>query len=137
MITFQQQPTEDTCMITCLAMLLDRPVREMMDKYHDLLYKKEIWLDDILDDFKIPYFYGHPRKAQLNQGFVYLLTVASLNIQGGLHEILLEFDRSRNITVFDPNKGKEGIKYYVYGDPKNDNEVSLVTWTIDLGIGII
>jgi len=118
-------------------MFLDRPVKEMMDKYHNLLYKKEIWLDDILDDFKIPYFYGHPRKAQLNQGFVYLLTVASLNIQGGLHEILLEFDRSRNITVFDPNKGKDGILYYVYGDPKNDNEVSLVTWTIDLGIGII
>ncbi|SQA60902.1 Uncharacterised protein [Raoultella planticola] len=74
---------------------------------------KPIWLDDALDYYKIPYFYGSQRKAELLYGFIYFLTVPSLNIQGGLHQILMSLTADRGIEVFDPVMGRPGAKYYV------------------------
>lgn len=135
-IVWQQQPTPDSCMVTCLAMAVNKNVQEMYDQHHDELYEKRYWLDDVLDCYDVPYFYGHPKKNGLLSGFVYFITVASLNIEGGLHQILVKRDRDGVTTLYDPVKGREGKRYYVYGDSTAPDNVSLITWVIDLIIPI-
>ncbi|KAA0873607.1 hypothetical protein EYC90_25175, partial [Enterobacter hormaechei] len=81
--------------------------------------------------------YGSQRKAELLYGFIYFLTVPSLNITRGLHQILISLTAERGIEVFDPAKGRPGAKSYVYGDPKSEDEVSLISWCIDLSIPVV
>ncbi|EPK0710199.1 hypothetical protein [Enterobacter hormaechei] len=137
MLQHQQQPTFNTCMATCVAMVAGQPVDEVVSRWHQAFHDKTDWLDDALDYYKIPYFYGSQRKAELLHGFIYFLTVPSLNITGGLHQILISLTAERGIEVFDPAKGRPGAKSYVYGDPKSEDEVSLISWCIDLSIPVV
>lgn len=136
MIQHQTQPTFNTCMSTCVAMIAGQPVNEVVERWHQAFHDKADWLDDALDYYKIPYFYGSQRKGALHEGFIYFLTVPSLNIQGGLHQILVSLTADRGIEVFDPVKGRDGSKYYVYPNPQNDDEVRLHSWCIDLSVPV-
>ena len=137
MLQHQQQPTFNTCMSACIAMASGQPVDEVVERWHQNFHDKTDWLDDALDYYKIPYFYGSQRRAELLYGFIYFLTVPSLNIQGGLHQILVSLTAERGIEVFDPVKGRPGAKHYVYGERCSDDEVSLISWCIDLSIPVV
>ncbi|WP_145577036.1 hypothetical protein [Yersinia alsatica] len=130
----QQQPTYNTCMSACVAMVASIPVEDAVNRWHDGFHQKSEWLDDALDFYKIPYFYGHPKRGELLYGFIYFLSVPSLNITGGLHEILISLPSEGNIKVFDPAMGRENAKYYVYGKPNSEVEVELTSLAIDLAI---
>lgn len=136
MLRHQTQPTYNTCMATCVAMVAGKHVDEVVARWHESFHAKTEWLDDALDYYKIPYFYGCQRRAELLFGFVYFLTVPSLNITGGLHQILVALTNERGIEVFDPVKGRPGAKNYVYGKPTSANEVSLISWCVDLSVPI-
>lgn len=137
MLQHQQQPTFNTCMSACVAMVAGQPVAEVVERWHQSFHDKADWLDDALDYYKIPYFYGSQRRCELLYGFIYFLTVPSLNIQGGLHQILVSLTADRGIEVFDPARGRPGSKYYVYGIPTSDDEVELISWCIDLSIPFV
>lgn len=107
-ITHQKQPYSTCCVQTCLAMLLDEPVEDVIamlgtkeglstfETYQALNRFKFVWNALVLPEL---IFDG-----------LYLLTVPSLNLQGRNHCILVE--RSDVITVYDPNEGKEGKLFY-------------------------
>jgi hypothetical protein len=61
MLQHQQQPTFNTCMATCVAMVAGQPVDEVVARWHQAFHDKTDWLDDALDYYKIPYFYGSHR----------------------------------------------------------------------------
>ncbi|EKT1915841.1 hypothetical protein QDY88_001012 [Escherichia coli] len=63
MLQHQMQPTFNTCMATCVAMVASQPVDEVVERWHQKFHDKTDWLDDALDYYKIPYFYGSQRKA--------------------------------------------------------------------------
>ena len=63
MLQHQMQPTFNTCMATCVAMVAGQPVDEVVERWHQKFHDKTDWLDDALDYYKIPYFYGSQRKA--------------------------------------------------------------------------
>ncbi len=137
-IYHRTQPTKNSCMATCIAMLADLDVDFAYTRWHDKFQNKSAWLDTALDVYNIPYFYGSPREARLNKGFAYLLCVPSLNIRGGLHQILALYPYSAepgHITILDPAKGR-GVFHYVYHQEpdEEDKEVELISWTIDLAI---
>lgn len=136
-IIHQQQPTFNTCMSACVAMVAGQPVDEVVKRWHQAFHDKTDWLDDALDYYKIPYFYGNQRRAELLYGFIYFLTVPSLNIVGGLHQILVSLTADRGIEVFDPVKGRPGSKYYVYGEVLSDDEVCLHSWCVDLSVPVV
>lgn len=136
MIQFQQQPTKNSCMSACVAMISGAPVENVMLQWHDAFHDKSAWLDDALDFYKIPYLYGSQRKGELLYGFIYFLTVPSLNIKGGLHQVLMSLTADRGIEVFDPNMGRPDTLYYVYGPAKSDDQFDLNSWCIDLAIPV-
>ncbi|EIC84720.1 hypothetical protein [Serratia sp. M24T3] len=133
MITHQQQPTYNTCMCACIAMVVGLPVQEVIDKWHEHFHAgKGEWLDDALDYYGKQYFYGHPRKATITNGFIYFLTVPSLNIEAGMHQVLCLALEGNGVTIYDPAKGRENARYYVAGKPHSANEVQIKSWLIDL-----
>lgn len=100
------QPTSDSCMTTCLAMILNKDVK-WIKEHHERIFNYHKWHDDYLREANIPFYYGSPRSATIGGNVLALLTVASLNNIGGLHQILVEHRNDGVITaVFDPAKGR-------------------------------
>lgn len=133
MFSHKTQPTADSCMSTCIAMLVDIDENVAYDQWHEKFHSRKAWLDTALDSYDIHYLYGSPRSGTLIRGFAYLLTVPSLNIEAGLHQVLTVLPPAGDIKVLDPVKGR-GRRYYVYEDPQGPEEVCLKSWVIDLAI---
>lgn len=113
-LTLRQQPTPITCMATSLAMILDMDTQECIDKYHDELYSCRLWYDEVFDEHKIEYEYGHPKRNYLKTGRVYIVTVQSLNTPNSGHAVVVDM-RSKEMKVLDPCKGIEGKRFYGEG----------------------
>lgn len=117
-----RQPTPNTCLSACLAMILNKPVGVVIADFHSKYY------DDFGGDRLLPEDYlrqhncmhlgpqGKTNQSLKDKG-VYLLAVPSLNIKGGLHSILYEIkqleDGFWSHTIYDPNMGYGGREYYV------------------------
>lgn len=133
-----QQPTGDTCTSACLAMLAGIPIDTVISEFHQ--------------EWKSSAATTNPQTYLLQKGFecevradtfnncvdwdgVYLVTVASLNIPGGLHHIILDM-RNGIETVLDPNIGRHDKKYYIgwSAKPENELEIPLRSWIVDLEI---
>lgn len=119
-IQFQQQPTYNTCVSTCLAMILNCDVADLIpvfhDKYFDAPFDKRIKVTDFLIERGVPFylcnFESFPEKAG-----VYLVTVPSLNIKGETHQILWIMEDSEREGYFyqrllDPVTGREDRFFY-------------------------
>lgn len=106
MITHQKQPSDLTCVHTCIAMIAGIPVQEVIDYYsHDqgLSTKDTIYA---LDHFKCNWnLMAFPT---LMWNCWHMVTVPSLNEKSGNHAILIGMDvYEGGIEVLDPQKGRE------------------------------
>lgn len=100
-VELQRQPTGDTCVVTCLAMALCVPVETILPHFgsragslsmRDIIRTLEICEVDY-QPFILP---------RLSVNGWYFAVVPSLNIPGGMHQVLLHFDTGA-LHVFDPN----------------------------------
>ncbi len=135
---FVMQPTPDTCTSACLAMLTGVSVETVIEEFHDVwknaenkinpstYLSKRLVSHNVLND---------PFNNLLEWDKVYLLTVPSLNIDGGLHHIIIDLRNDLEV-VLDPNRGREGRRYYIgWGNqPCNNLEVRLHAWLTDLEV---
>ncbi|ATS93558.1 hypothetical protein P1A145kb_p158 [Pectobacterium phage DU_PP_I] len=136
MMQHRTQPTKDSCMATCIAIIAGVDENEACARWHEKFQCRTAWLDTALDKYGIPYMYGSPRSATLLRGFTYLLSVPSLNIRDGLHQVVAFLPRNGEIQILDPVKGREGSLHYVYGAPEGGGEVEIKSWSVDLIIPI-
>lgn len=136
MLQHQTQPTFNTCMSTCIAMIAGRPAAEVIAQWHDKFHKGEAWMDDALKSYGILHLPGNPRSMQLINGFIFIATVPSLNITGGLHSIVIVCEEDKTPVIFDPAKGYEGRMHYVVKDAADllPGEFNLISWIIDFAI---
>lgn len=135
----QTQPTPMGCVCTCLAMLLDEPAKDVIAKYHEAYFDKQtIEVHDILRENGFIFKHELAGRVQtLMPGAIYMLTVASLNIPGGLHQILVDYRDVAGPIVLDPSEGYPGRKYYTaspYEADTVDNARELFSWIIDYTI---
>lgn len=109
-IQHQTQPTGTSCAHTCVAMVIGVPVQEILDKYGEgeegLSFPTQ---DRIIRDygFESNTFEGN----NLPPTGTFIVTVPSLNIEGGLHAIVIQMENDR-WRIYDPNTGREGAKTY-------------------------
>ena len=111
-IVHQQQPDGQTCGQTCLAMILGVPVADVVKVFgrigcstRELYYALDrcaLWWNALL--YEYPMLHGH-----------YIAMVPSLNIEAGTHYVVIRRDENGE-TVFDPNRGREGKKFYGNAD---------------------
>ena len=132
------QPTEDSCMSTCLAMVLGISENESYSLYHHKLINYKIWFDDVLTENGIPFYYGSPKSSRISGDVLCFVTVASLNFQGGLHQVLVHCSDDK-LTVYDPAKGIKNAKYYISPNQEISSkmEVHLRSWLLDIIIPLV
>lgn len=114
----QQKQQEFTCTSTCLAMILGIDQKIVIDEFHDSYYKNHDllpWEYLGIKGLSCKKHYSHENHKTLEADRIYLLTVSSLNIEGGLHHIIAQTvyeDGEIRWYVFDPNKDYLGRHYY-------------------------
>lgn len=135
---FVQQPTHDTCTSACLAMITGKPVEQVIAEYDHLHKSGESNSSIYLDENKIAHVEGGLHGWVATCG-LHLLCVPSLNIVGGLHNILLLVWESEEKGVFckqifDPAMGREGKKYYTMQDNAELPAVTLYSYILEASI---
>lgn len=135
----QTQPTPMSCVCTCLAMLMNQPAQDVIDAYHTAYFDDQVLdVHDILRENKFTFTHEMAGRVQtLLPGAVYLLTVASLNIPGGLHQILVDYREQNMPRVLDPAKGYSNRKYYTFDTAEVDDvkeAFELFSWIVDYTI---
>lgn len=135
-ITHQQQPTPTSCVSACLAMLLDIPVKDVIDEFHDKYMKADIDADDYLKAKGVKAKSCLSTHRRIEPGKVYLIAAPSLNLEASTHEII--FDFRDDFVVLDPNMGKVGKKYYVWkaGKDLGELEVDVKSYFFDFEVEI-
>ncbi|QBZ71713.1 hypothetical protein [Escherichia phage Skure] len=136
-IRFVKQPTLNTCVSACLAMILNKPVEKVIEEFHSRYYNNwEITISEYLTKNGVKHHCseGGGREA-LHMGGLFLCTVPSLNIPGALHQIVIDMTDHKFI-VHDPIKGWEGKKFYVGPDqdPEEPGAFIIHTWVKDVEI---
>ena len=114
LIKHQTQPCTVSCVATCLAMLVDEPVQGLIERFHARYRAGATSMRQLLDELEVPFrSFDSCDLPMLNESGAYLISVPSLNIQGGMHQIIIEVDATGvDYFVHDPVKGLEGKMYY-------------------------
>lgn len=126
MLNHVKQPTDDTCVSACLAMLLNKPVYAIIEVFHDRYKSNCMTFNefDFLKDLGLPVEKCYTLD-NLEDEYVYFLGVPSLHEPGVMHCIVLYFQYwdyegdEPDIVVLDPNKGREGKQWYHF-DVRHD-----------------
>lgn len=133
MIKFEQQPDSVTCVSACISMITGIEIGKVIAEFHVAYSSSPSSVN--------PYTYmkslGMPIEQcytleDLDDDYVYIVSVPSLNNIGGMHSIVIywspdtvaSFDDSDTI-VLDPNKGRQGAKWYHF-DPIKQVEYSSI-----------
>lgn len=114
------QKRDNDCVLACLAMVSGKNLDEIhqlcLDFKGDISYSGITLLETLylLTKLQINYIlYAHPI---IVSDRLYMLTVPSLNMQGGNHCIIVYSDEFLNFTVLDP--AQEDGKDYRYYTPE-------------------
>lgn len=112
LIKHQTQPCTVSCVATCLAMLVDEPVQGLIDRFHERYRGGATSMGQLLKELEIPVkSFDSLSLPQLEDEGAYLVSVPSLNIRGGMHQIIIEVT-DENYHVFDPVMGFGGKLFY-------------------------
>lgn len=132
LISHQVQPTYNTCFSTCMAMLKCEPVGYVVSKLHDWYFAGGVSTRQALEKLEIPFeSFDTADLPVMTQDGAYLVAVPSLNIPGGMHQIICECFEGYHV-VHDPAMGRPGCKHYVAALTEGiPNEVQLYGYVID------
>ena len=115
-IKHQTQPTWDSCVATCIAMIIGKPATDVDKEFTEGYMSGDILTKDYLkkEGFVAVQL---PSKEVIQWGKLYMLIVPSLTKRGHLHAVLFDTrnedkDGDYYEVLLDPNKGKEGKLYY-------------------------
>jgi hypothetical protein len=109
-IIHQVQPTPHACNQTCLAMLLGLPVARVLEVFpSEGMTPRQLHV--ALD--RCHFEWNAFQFGTLVCTGLYLMAVPSLNIEAGGHTILFDWRGCwDDSVVYDPNKGREGKRFY-------------------------
>jgi hypothetical protein len=132
LISHQVQPTYNTCFSTCMAMLKCEPVGFVVSQLHDWYFAGGVSTRQALEKLEIPFeSFDTADLPEMTQDGAYLVGVPSLNMPGGMHQIICECVDGFHV-VHDPAMGRPGCKHYVAALTEGiPNEVKLYGYVID------
>jgi len=110
-IQLVNQINDKSCVHACIAMVTGNSVKEMWERYpHPMENTHQLVLLIERKILPIP-----TALAQLGVYFpsigIYFMSVPSLNVPGALHCVVVKAEVDR-FTVYDPQAGREGKKFY-------------------------
>ncbi len=143
-IEHQTQLLNNSCVSACLAMVLGEPQQKIIDEFHSDYVAGEIHPSEYLIERGIslqPYTFGVDYPVDPNKLWVYFLTVPSLNVMGGLHQVLLIwrggddrvyelYDPAKGFTTKKGKKGRQQRRFYTVG-PSGGVALPLKNYVVD------
>lgn len=112
-ITHQVQILDNSCALTCLAMLAGIESEELIDAgMHDRVFDNPVGCLPVMDELGIVAVPMSPLAHASYWGELYLIRVPSLNNPGGAHAIILDLT-GMDAKIWDPQMGNPGMRYYV------------------------
>lgn len=112
LIAHQMQPCPVSCVATSIAMVAGLPAQDVIDKFHLEYREGDLSIGDMLRHLDIPFKdFRSSDRTSLDRDDVYLCSVPSLNIRGGMHQLVVELNDGE-WCVQDPNMNREGRLYY-------------------------
>lgn len=134
----QTQPCPVSCMTASIAMVVDRPVAWIKNLFHERYRNGGLSIRQMLTELGVPFkSFDSADSNSLGKSGIYLVSVPSLNIVGGMHQVVIEV-QDVDWHVHDPAWGLEvdgkQRKYYVawVARPDVPNEVQMTSgYTID------
>lgn len=112
-IELVNQVDDKTCASACISMLTGMPIDKVIEEFHGDYLALNIDIGDYLRSKGFVVRDAYSKERLLKPGSVYLLCVPSLNVVGGLHEVVVDI---RDVfEIYDPQAGRKDKKYYVYG----------------------
>jgi len=106
-------------------MIADRPADQVIERFHLEYRKGGLSIGDMLRALGLAFkSFDSAERQSLDEDGVYLLSVPSLNIRGGMHQIVVEMFDGEWI-VFDPNMGRDDRLYYS-AQPNSDLHPQIV-----------
>lgn len=131
----QMQPTSNTCVCTCLAMLLDKPAREVIREWHPPFFETmELSLGEVLKAAGVVCIEPktEERFGGLESHNIYLVTVPSLNVPGCFHQVIVDYRNPAQARVLDPAQGRPKARFYTLDNaPEDPLAFIMVSWIID------
>ena len=112
-IELVNQDNDVSCALACIAMLTGEPLEKIRHHAESVFgIKPPVKMKDVVKLLTYYNFFCHqtPAYEPLYTGYIYLLSVRSLNTTG-VHSILLDARETKEI-VYDPQKGVKGKRYY-------------------------
>lgn len=105
------QPTPNTCVHACLAMVTEEGLDGLIERFGDqgLGWREEA---TVLVEYKL---FPVQMSLQLPNPFgfrgVYLVTVASRNLPGKTHRVVAQ-QTGEDVLLFDPNDGRDSVEHF-------------------------
>lgn len=133
MIHHQMQPCPVSCVSTCIAMLTGKPVAEIIERFHANYREGDLSIGDMLRELNLDFKdFRSAERQSIDRDAIYLCSVPSLNIQGGMHEIVVEMANDGDWVVHDPNMGRDDRLYYT-SRPGDDSKAVMMSsgYTVD------
>lgn len=132
MIIHQSQPCQQSCVSTCLAMIMDAPVAHVKQRFHARYWDAQESIATFLDELGIPFTLGNPldRSGPKAKG-VYLLTVPSLTTTGGLHQVLGVITQEGKWAILDPQAGNDTSYYSAAKVEEDFLSVAIYGYVVD------
>lgn len=125
-IILKQQPTANTCVSACLAMLTGMPVELVVDDFHEEFENHITSIPEYLAEKGVIVKRTEDRQA-IGFDKVYLLVVPSLNCVGQFHMVVCD-TRWGSMDIKDP--ARTGSQRYV-GHDAEPGETEIMSWIID------
>jgi len=128
----QQQPNDYTCTHTCVAMIANIPVEQVIKDSEEIFKckctKDECGLHTYEEDALLVYYGYVPIHVSLpiySNTLPQIITVPSLNQNGFLHRIVISSDGK----IYDPCLDREGLKAYT--NAKQIKSATEITWIME------
>lgn len=138
----QSQPCQESCVSTCLAMVLGLSAEHVRNRWNDKYHKESLSLSSIFEELGLKWEAVDPltREGPTVPG-IYFLSVPSLNYQAGMHQILGEVFKDEEGKILwnlaDPQYENKPYLYYSAGKIEEDERsVAIKGYTIDCFIPI-
>lgn len=130
----QTQPCKFSCVATSLAILTGGHAQVMHARFHARYWEGRLSIGDALRELGIPFkSFDSAERNSIETPAIYLCGVPSLNVVGGMHQLVIEVVGDVDWRVYDPAQGREvdGIqrKYYTAYVPDAETEPLAVQLT--------
>lgn len=130
----QTQPCKFSCVTTSLAVLAGQPIEKFYDRFHKQYWEGRFSIGDALRELGIPFkSFDSAERNSIEEPAIYLCGVPSLNVIGGMHQVVIEVLDDADWRVHDPAQGVfvdgQPRKYYTAHIPNAETEPLAVQMT--------